>query len=123
MLINLTPHPIVIYPLNIDDEDNKIHDSNWIKQNCKIIPKSTEYQTAHLAEIEIGIFYVDDVIVERIQYGQLIAEQPPQEIGTYYIVSLATALAVRRSDFLVPYNLVRNIAGTVIGCQSLARPC
>jgi hypothetical protein len=121
MIINLTPHPIVIFPGDTPEgwyEATKI----WIDQNCKIIPKSSEYVPARLSEIELGSYKIDDVWIERVQYGQLLTEQPPQVAGTYYIVSLVTALAINRSDFLVPYREIRNLDGTVIGCRSLARP-
>jgi len=45
----------------------------------------------------------------------------PEIEGTYYIVSLVTALAVRRGDFLVPDEEVRDSDGRIIGCRRLAR--
>lgn len=125
MLINLTPHPIVIFPADhpiLESEGWVEVTDKWIITWCKIIPKSTIYHPARLVEVEIGSFIVDDINVERVEYGYL-SNIPPQVQDTYYVVSLATALAVSRGDFLVPYREVRNKSGTVIGCRSLARPC
>jgi hypothetical protein len=125
MLINLTPHPIVIFPADhpiLEGEGWIEATDKWIISWCKIIPKSTEYPPARLVEIELGSYKIDEINIERIEYGHL-SSTPPQVTGTYYIVSLATALAVGRLDFLVPYLEVRNKSGTVIGCRSLARPC
>jgi hypothetical protein len=46
---------------------------------------------------------------------------PPREFEVFYIVSLPVAQAVRRSDFIVPHDLVRDEAGNVIGCRGFAR--
>lgn len=118
MLINLTPHPIVIYPYVPASE---YEDLEWINKNCKIIPTSEQFIPARLSMVYIGEFHVDDFLIERVEYGQL-ETYYPNKPDTYYIVSLIVALAVTRKDFLVPYREVRNSTGTVIGCRSLARP-
>lgn len=61
--------------------------------------------------------------IVHVEYGH-VTDLPDVRDKVWYVVSLATALAVpRRPDLLVPWRQVRNVAGTVIGCRGLARPC
>lgn len=51
---------------------------------------------------------------------------PPREVAVYYVVSVITAQAVRGSgrtteDLLTPGQQLRDDAGRVVGCRSLAR--
>lgn len=57
--------------------------------------------------------------MHAVQYLEA-QDAPEQDEDTVYIVSLPTALAVRRDDFLVPYDEVRDEQGRIIGCLSLA---
>jgi len=121
MIINLTPHQIVLFnestPDQLDDNDDL---SRFIQL---IYPKSLEHPPVRIVEINLGTTYSDHAPIEHIEYGR-IRPEPSVVADTYYIVSLATALAaVNRSDFIVPFREVRNLNGTVIGCRSFAKPC
>jgi len=118
-IINLTPHSVLIFEPNTPDRI-------FIEQlNDYLVVKTflASSEPLRLKEEYVGNSSVDDQMIYNVQYGHLTFE-PPQEPDTYYIVSIATALACRgwRTDFLVPYLEVRNIDGTVIGCRALARP-
>lgn len=70
----------------------------------------------------------EPVLVEgmRVPTVRLVAgpavDLPEPEIGTLFIVSRVIAEACPdRADLLVPDNLVRDGAGRVVGCRSLAR--
>lgn len=118
-LINLTPHPIRVF-----EADTEV----------MVIPPSEDHPEARLGEIDLGTKHMGlGVPVEYVEYaphGGLVEPLPPQVDGVWFIVPLVVALAlaynregyVGRGDLLVPYDLVRNDEGTVIGCQALARP-
>lgn len=63
--------------------------------------------------------------VRSASYGSVVG-LPDPEPDTWYIVSLATALAAAlatgRNDLLVPYDQIRDEDGRIIGCRELARP-
>ena len=105
MLVNLTPHPIHIYrPDGI----------------CTIPPSG---QVARIGQIDLGTQTLPacEFPVEYVEYRH-VNGLPERREGTWYIVSLALALASDRPDLLVPYDEVRSDEGTVIGCRMLARP-
>lgn len=106
-LINLTPHPV-----NILDENNNVILS---------IPPSGELRLPEQAipaeEIEVDGVKIT-IVLKAISPD---APLPPQEEGTFYIVSLITAQTARRPDFLVPDQVVRDKDGNIIGCRRLAR--
>lgn len=116
MIINLTPNPIRVFGNSAPDIVDIIEQTNYI-----VIPTQNKYHVANLKELELGTYDMDGISIENIQYG-LMSYTPPQVAGTYYIVPLVTALACKRNDFLVPYKLVRDSVGTVVGCRKLARP-
>lgn len=63
------------------------------------------------------------VPMRDVQFGPVVVDLPPARIGVAYIVLLAVALAERRRhDLVVPYDLVRDATGAIIGCRALARP-
>lgn len=105
MIYNLTPHNV------------NLHDGEKV---FKVFEPSPEHLPVRIADIEMGKTTVDEFVVPMVGYGQLV-NMPPQRHDTYYIVSLVVALAVRRSDFLVPYNEVRNGDGVILGCRHLAK--
>lgn len=107
MLVNLTPHDVVLL-----DEAGDVVDT---------IPASGE--VARLGTVDLGTQHYDDVPcpVELVEFGHLV-ESPPRTPGVWYVVSLPTALAAPRGDFLVPYLEVRDDRGRIIGCRLLARP-
>ena len=105
MITNLTPHEVRV--IGEDGEEDKV------------FPPSG--QVARLASVTQGGFALGGVgMVLEVEFGKLV-DPPPEHLGAYYIVSLPTALAVRRDDFLVPFNEVRDDSGRIIGCRNLAR--
>lgn len=100
-IINMTPHDVVIIDADSGEETRRY-------------PRSGD--TLRL-ETRIDGQTPDGFVV--VSFGHL-AEDPPMRAGVFYIVSLPTALAVRRQDFLVPFEEVRDDAGRIIGCRRLA---
>ena len=122
MLVNLTPHPIRIYGWNVPDRfDLGEHEPDLV-----IEPSG---EVARIGEIELGTQYMRlGTPVEYVEYRHANGLPPyaghtdSRDRDTWYVVSLALALAVQRGDLLVPFREIRNSEGTVIGCRSLARP-
>jgi hypothetical protein len=107
-LVNLTPHPIVIYG-NSDEPQETIAPSGIV---------------ARVATIDLGTGYSKHSYraFEWVEYGH-VHDLPAKQDGTDYIVSLVVALACHRDDLLAPYVEVRNDQGTMIGCRYLQRVC
>jgi hypothetical protein len=98
-IINLTPHEVRIIRHGVDDI---------------VYPPSGD--VARLGTIELG-----GGEFVQVEFHHL--ENPPtRKDGVRYIVSLPTALASPRGDFLVPYREVRDDDGRIIGCRMLAQP-
>lgn len=106
-IVNLTPHDVVVY-LDDDPMGEKV---------C--FPTSGE--VARLASIELGEIRDEGVLVQDVEFGHLL-KSPERVEGVRYIVSLPTALAQPRPDFLVPFREVRDSDGRIVGCRALARP-
>lgn len=104
-IINLTPHDIVVMI------EHSIEDVTF--------PSSGTVARLSTHEYTFGGGTLEGVEVVRVDYGRL-AEEPPKVEDTYYIVSLVTALAMRRPDFLVPYEEIRDDAGRILGCRRFA---
>lgn len=121
MIVNLTPHPIRIYGFDVPDRFN---DGDFEPQ-WTIDPSGT---VARIGEIDLGTQYLRncEVPVEYIEYRHVNGLPPAEKVAdqyvTWYVVSLALALASDRGDLLVPYREIRNLAGTTIGCRLLALP-
>lgn len=121
MILNLTPHPIVIYPPDTADAiDPDTGEPTWV-----IEPSGT---VAQVGQSNLGTQYLRncEVPVEYVKFRHANG-LPPQIVAgghhvNWHIVSLAVALSCDRDDLLVPYREVRNLQGTVIGCRGLARP-
>ncbi|MEM5806858.1 MAG: hypothetical protein QW474_00530 [Candidatus Aenigmatarchaeota archaeon] len=101
-LINLTPHPITIFLSN----GNNIE-----------LPPSGKVARCKEKTIEIG--QINNIPIIKKELGE-VYDLPASEENTYYIVSLAVAQAVKRSDLLVVGQSVRDEKGNIIGCTSLA---
>lgn len=127
MLVNLTPHPIRIYGWQVPDRfEVGEHEPHLV-----IEPSGT---VARLGQIELGTQYLRNcpAPVEYVEYRHANGLPPRPARGsaewdnptTWYVVSLALALGMagERTDLLVPFQEVRNLEGTVIGCRSLAHP-
>lgn len=105
-VVNLTPHDVVI----LDADGSEVHR----------YPRSGE--VARLATVELHSHRMPDgVAVQGVEFHHL-AATPPRVDGTRYIVSLPTALAAPRADFLVPYGEVRDDSGQIRGVRMLAQP-
>ena len=118
MIVNLTPHPIRLYLTEPDEQG--------MAEIDEIPPSGT---VARVGQIDLGNTTLRgcDAPVELVEFHH-VNHLPDPAPGTWYVVSLATALAshaqgaLGRGDLLVPYDEVRNEAGTVIGCRRLAMP-
>lgn len=107
-IINLTPHSV-----NVIGDDNSV-----------VI---TIEASGNVARCSQTIDIVDTINVNNIaipvsssSYGEVVDLPAPQD-DTYYIVSrLVMSACPNRQDLLVPNDLVRDEAGRVIGCRSLA---
>jgi hypothetical protein len=114
VIVNCTPHPLRLYHLDHDEVLEEIPPSG---------------QVARVGQIDLGtqILKGCDAPVEYVEFHHVNGLPGPKP-DTWYVVSLATALAshaqgeLGRGDLLVPYLEVRNEAGTVVGCRMLARP-
>lgn len=103
-IINLTPHDVRVM---------------WDDRADTVFPASG--RVARLAQVELACH--DPGIgapVQDVEYGHL-TEPVPRGEGVWYIVSLPTALATQRPDFLVPYGEVRSQDGVIMGCRMLGR--
>jgi hypothetical protein len=133
LILNLTPHPLHIYPSNCPDRI----EFGDVEPDFTVAPSG---RIARLAEETLGTGFTEafdmegttpaqsltSIAVEYVNYGSVYGlpapdgNDPPR---TFYVVALVVALAARnRSDLLVPYRDVRTMAGTVVGCRQLARP-
>ena len=107
-IINLTPHS-----MNVIGDDNSV--------------AITIEASGNVARCSQTIDIVDTINVNNIaipvsssSYGEVVDLPAPQD-DTYYIVSrLVMSACPNRQDLLVPNDLVRDEAGRVIGCRSLA---
>jgi hypothetical protein len=121
ILLNLTPHPVVIYAPGAPDAvtDATIVPVRVIareKEPARLVEVGFESMTPAGGDLPIPLFHVNYL-------PQRITGLPHPEPRTGYIVSMPVALArPDRVDLLVPFREVRNRSGTVIGCRALARP-
>lgn len=107
-IINLTPHSV-----NVIRDDNSV--------------AITIEASGNIARCSQTINIVDSIDLNNVaipisssSYGEVVDLPAPQD-DTYYIVSrLVMSACPNRQDLLVPNDLVRDEAGRVIGCRSLA---
>lgn len=107
-IINLTPHAISI----VDENDSVV---------------VTIEASGSIARCSQTINIVDSIDLNNVaipisssSYGEVVDLPAPQD-GVYYVVSrLVMSACPNRQDLLVPNDLVRDEAGRVIGCRSLA---
>ena len=107
-IINLTPHAV-----NIVGDNDSI---------AITIPASGNVARCSQTIDIVGSVTLDSVAIpiSASSYGEVVDLPAPQD-NTYYIVSrLVMSACPARQDLLVPNDLVRNDAGQVIGCRSLA---
>ena len=107
-IINLTPHAI-----NVVDENDSV--------------VVTIEASGNVARCSQTINIIDNITLNNVSvpisascYGEVVDLPAPQD-GVHYIVSrLVMSACPNRQDLLVPNDLVRDEAGRVIGCRSLA---
>jgi hypothetical protein len=113
-VINLTPHSI---NLVTDDGDELL-----------TIPPSGTVARVSQDTKSLAVFNLNgvDVPITHNVYGDIEGLPAPSE-DTQYVVSAMVASAVngkrkgKRNDILVPNESVRDDAGRIVGCKSLAR--
>ena len=107
-IINLTPHSI-----NVIGDDNSVAITIEASRNVARCSQTIDIvDTINVNNVAIP--------VSSSSYGEVVDLPAPQD-DTYYIVSrLVMSDCPNRQDLLVPNDLVRDEAGRVIGCRSLA---
>lgn len=107
-IVNLTPHAV-----NIVGDNDSI---------AITIPASGNVARCSQTISIVGSVTLGSVAIpiSSSTYGEVVDLPDPQD-GVYYIVSrLVMSACPTRQDLLVPNDLVRDEAGRVIGCRSLA---
>ena len=107
-IVNLTPHAV-----NIVGDNNSV---------ITTIPASGDVARCSQTIDIVGSITTNSVSIpiSSSSYGEVV-DLPDPKSGYYYIVSrLVMSACPARQDLLCPNDLVRNDAGQVIGCRSLA---
>ncbi len=102
MLVNLTPHPISF-------------EGGPTLPECDVPPR--------LGERALPLGKIESIPVVEKSFDLDGCTLPPEINGTYYVVSLLVAQAFRgkRDDLLVTNDPIRDAAGRITGCRSLAK--
>lgn len=107
-IINLTPHSV-----NIIGNDNSVVATIETSGNVARCSQTIDI----VGSIALGSVSIP---ISSSSYGEVV-DLPAPKPGYYYIVSrLVMSACPNRQDLLCPNDLVRNDAGQVIGCRSLA---
>ena len=122
MIINLTPHPLHLFPADTPDRIGAGSVAPW-----RVLEPSPHSRPARLGQRLIQVDTpIDGIPVERLAFGAetaAVTELPPPGDDLWYVVSLVVGIAARhRSDLLVLHEYVRDLDGRVIGARKLARP-
>ena len=118
-LVNFTPHPVRLYKADTPDRvENPDHGVVLTLEPSGEFARLSESVTGEETILnEEGV----EIPVSRVSYAEVEGLPDPQQ-GVAYVVPLMTALAAAgRDDLLVPYEQVRNLEGTVVGCRRLGR--
>lgn len=103
MIINLTPHEV-----NLINDDQSF---NWPK--CDNPPRLTEVQKHD--------GFAESFVIMKKSFGEC-ENLPDQKEGDFLIVSQLVASAFpKRSDLIIPNDMIRDESGRIIGCKSFAR--
>jgi len=103
--VNCTPHPITL----LGNDDNVL----FTLPKGEVIPR--------LSQSTKQVDVVNGVSITETQFGETQDLPTPVE-GQLLIVSrLVLSANPDRKDLVVPNELVRDDAGNIIGCKSLAR--
>ena len=122
-IVNLTPHDLRIISMNGSD---------------RTLPKSGKVMRCEVSRTQED--FIDGIPVNKTEFGAItcyepnpdnlwiydkVVDVPAAEEGTYYVVSLACAQALkvigRFEDILVTDDAVRDQTGRIIGCRALAK--
>lgn len=123
MIVNLTPHPITVYPADTPDRIEP-----GAATPIRVIPTSDDHPPARLGQHTVPntVVEVDGITVERVEFGTdpgCASTLPESVEDTWYLVALVVALAAPdRPDLLVVHDYVRDMEGSIIGCRKLASP-
>ena len=117
-LVNLTPHPINLAGDGVNGKDVYVS----IAPAGTVARVEMDIEEGSEEELEVnGLFHFASV---RLIPGEIVGLPPVQE-GVMYVVSNVVAQAAHaaaRKDVLVPYDLVRDRHGTIVGCRGFSRP-
>lgn len=122
MIVNLTPHPLHIYP---PDTPERIAPDDFAP--VRVLPPAPQYPPARLGHQVLGEQRTDDAIpIMRVAFGLAngqVNDLPNPRPGIWYVVSLVVGLAAtHRDDLLVLHEYVRDLQGRIVGSRALARP-
>jgi hypothetical protein len=108
VIVNLTPHPLHIYP---PDTPDRITVGSVTP--LRILPPSAQHPPARLGHQVIGEQRIDDIPVVLVAFGPRDArvnDLPEARPDTWYVVSLVVGLAAAdRDDLLVLHEYVRDL--------------
>ena len=116
-LINLTPHEIKLH-VGLFNQDNPYGD----KKVIMIEPSGEVARVSEISEPQ-HLINLDDELSVRFysrEFGEVENLPKPQE-DTIFLVSSLVAAATDRDDLYVPYPLVRDDDGKVIGAAGLTK--
>lgn len=120
MIVNLTPHPMHIFPMDCPDRivPGSV-EPLWTLPACDGRPArlgETVVSPARFLDADFAAPVVDVV------FGTAETLPPPVD-GVWFLTSRPVAMASRdRTDLLVPHLPVRDLDGSTLGCRALARP-
>lgn len=124
MIVNLTPHDVVVFHVN------EAIAWNSIKRCYDVITEPTllrifqpSGQIARCSQKELSCERIDGIPIVDTVYGD-VENLPPPCKDTWYIVSGYVADAAReqgRKDLLVPTRMIRAQNGNIIGCTALSK--
>ena len=104
-LVNCTPHPITLL------------DSN----NQEVMKLEKGVVVPRVAQTTKNVGQLNGIAITETSFGEVVDLPEPQD-NTYLIVPrLVMSACPKRTDLLVPNELVRDDLGGIIGCKSLAR--
>lgn len=116
MLVNLTPHPMHVFPTDCPDRiERDSVEPTLVLPACVRPPRLGEQEVGPPQMLK-GVPVVD--IVFGLGEGL-----PPTRPGVFLVVSRPVAMTSRsRTDLLVPHEVVRDLDGATLGCRAFARP-
>ena len=104
MIINMTPHPIIIISSK-GERKIEIPSTGLIRLKAETVPAGE----------------VDGVPLTRTEFGEPEGLPEYQEDGFIIVSQLVKTALPLRKDLLVPAEVVRDEKGNIVGCRSLGR--